>query len=335
MVRLENLADVAKQFVLVRLTRIDQADLGLFQFDYDLTLAFFFLNAQEQIYGRYGGRDARGPDTRQSLAGLRNAMLAALRAHRQRDISAALQRRGEPLYIRDLPAARNYRGCIHCHQAKEILYDSSTEEQRAASQVIFRYPLPDNLGFVLDIDQGNVVQKVLRDSAASRAGLRPADTVLTLNGLPVHSIADAQFALDRSPVAGSIDIRWLRQGKPMAAALRLPAGWRKSDLRWRPSMRYMVPSARVFGRDLTPQERSQFGLTATQLAFWQKYPVSTQAQDAGVQEEDIILGFDGKVLEMEAYDFLRYVERNYLVGDRVQIDIIRDGQRIQLPMRLR
>jgi S1-C subfamily serine protease len=38
---------------------------------------------------------------------------------------------------------------------------------------------------------------------------------------------------------------------------------------------------------------------------------------------------------MEAYDFVGYVRENYLAGDRVLIDVLRDGQRLQLPMTLR
>jgi len=54
----------------VRLDRIADSDLKIFEFDYDLTMMVFFINADEQVIGRYGGRDADGPDTRQSLAGL-------------------------------------------------------------------------------------------------------------------------------------------------------------------------------------------------------------------------------------------------------------------------
>src|SRR5262249_58844249 len=80
-VRLEKIKDVADKFVRVRLPRIDDSDLNLFEFDYDLTFMVFFLNAGERIYGRYGGRDGRGPDTRMSLAGLHHAMGAALDTH--------------------------------------------------------------------------------------------------------------------------------------------------------------------------------------------------------------------------------------------------------------
>ena len=77
-VRLEGIKEVADAFVRVRLDRLADSDLSLFEFDYDLTLMIFFLNSDEQILGRYGGRDGKGADTRQSLAGLNYSMQQAL-----------------------------------------------------------------------------------------------------------------------------------------------------------------------------------------------------------------------------------------------------------------
>jgi S1-C subfamily serine protease len=56
---------------------------------------------------------------------------------------------------------------------------------------------------------------------------------------------------------------------------------------------------------------------------------------AGIRPGDVILGFDDKQLEMDAYDFLDYVALNYIVGDEVQVNIVRDGKPLKLPMRLR
>jgi hypothetical protein len=69
---------VANQFVCVRLIKITGVDLNLFDFDYDLTWMAFFLNPNEKVLGRYGGRDAYGPDSRLSLKGLRFALTHAL-----------------------------------------------------------------------------------------------------------------------------------------------------------------------------------------------------------------------------------------------------------------
>jgi S1-C subfamily serine protease len=54
------------------------------------------------------------------------------------------------------------------------------------------------------------------------------------------------------------------------------------------------------------------------------------ARAAGIHPGDIITGIDGKRLEMDTVDFLRYVERHYLVGDRVMVNILRYGKRMDL-----
>src|SRR6185369_4313571 len=90
--------DVADRFVRVRLTRVQGADLSLFEFDYDLTWAGFFLSADEVVYGRYGGRDATSDDGRLSLAGLKYAAERALERHAATPRAAA---RGKPVFVED------------------------------------------------------------------------------------------------------------------------------------------------------------------------------------------------------------------------------------------
>ena len=318
--------------MLVRRTLIDDADLSLFKFDYDLTFMVFFLNAAENIYGRYGGRDALGPDSRQSLAGLRYAAAAALKAHHQR--RSIQSERAEPMVIRDFPAA-GHRRCVHCHEAKEIMNDQLRKEGKWTRELIWRYPLPDNLGLILEVDRGNKVDRVAPNSPAARMGILAGDVVHSMDGMPIHSFADAQYALDRAPSKGSLKLSWQRGERVFTGELELPEGWRETDIRWRASMRTVIPSARVYGRDLTAEERTAHGRTATELAFWQGYPVSSIAKKAGIREGDIILGFDGQQLELEAYDFLGYVRRNYLVGDRVKVNLIRDKRPLSIPMVLR
>ena len=58
----------------MRVTRIEGSDLNQFKFDYDLTFMVFFLDSQGRIVSRYGGRDSRNADNRQSLEGLAHVM---------------------------------------------------------------------------------------------------------------------------------------------------------------------------------------------------------------------------------------------------------------------
>lgn len=294
----------------------------------------FFLTSDEQILGRYGGRDASGPDNRQSLAGLRYSMQAALRSFKQAEKSTTASRE-PPRFVRDFRAARGRNRCTHCHEVKELAYDELRRDGKWSRDLLWRYPLPDNLGLILEVDRGDVVEQVKPDSPAAQAGLEKGDVIETLGGQPVNSLGDAQFILDKAPKEGEIVVSWRRGSELLMQSLPLPAGWRRSDISWRPSMMHMVPSARLYGRDLKADERQRYGLSDKQLAFWQKRPIHKQAREAGIVENDIILGFDGKQLQMEAYDFLKYVRQNYVVGEKVTVNLIRNGKRLDLPMELK
>ena len=67
------------KFVCVRLVQANALDLTLFQFDYDLTFAAFFMNADKTIYGRYGTRSERKDATKDiPIESFREALAAAL-----------------------------------------------------------------------------------------------------------------------------------------------------------------------------------------------------------------------------------------------------------------
>jgi hypothetical protein len=328
---------VAKQFVCVRLIRITGVDLNLFDFDYDLTWMAFFLSPDEKVYGRYGGRDASGPDARLSLAGLRHALGAALAAHRREGQAKPPPRPGKLLLAENYPAARRLGngGCIHCHQVNEFRREARKAAGEWRREDLWAYPLPENAGLTLDVDRGDRVRLVRPESPAARTGLRPGDTLKRLNGLPVASFADVQYALHRAPAKGQVAVRWLRDGKEMAGQLGLAEGWKKTNLTWRPSLLDILPSLTVYGTELTAAEKKQLGLSANRLAFRQDSTVHRAAKAAGVRAGDVIVGIDGQVMEMTLPEFLAYVRRNHLVGDRITLNVLRAGKRVDLPMTLR
>lgn len=318
----------------VRLTRIDSLDLNLFDFDYDLTFAVFFLSAEEKVYGRYGGRDGEGPDRLQSLAGLHYTMKSVLRMHERAEKVFAPKSQETPKFIRDIAPRGIGRDCMHCHHVREVLDSSLRKAGKWSADLFWRYPFPENVGLQLEIDRGNVVKEVKDKTPASAAGMKAGDVVRRLNGVPVHSLADAQYALERAPKAGSIDVIWERDAKVLEEKLALQEGWRKTDISWRPSRSLVVPTAPVYGKDLSAEEKKTLGLSAKQLAFRQRDYVLVQAQQAGIRPGDIVVGIDDKALEMGVEEFHRHVKAHYLVGDRVTIQIIRDGKRMNLEMKL-
>ena len=326
---------MADQFVRVRLTRIAGYDLNVFEFDYDLTWAAFFMNASNKIHGRFGGRDAQGPDTRNHLDGLRHALKAALVAHQEELKNPMPPPAKKPFGIESVKTARQFKGCIHCHYVKEIQWAEQKTNGTWNRDDVWAYPLPENLGITLALERGDTVKAVAPKSPADKAGLRAGDLLQLLGGVTIHSFADAQYALHKAPVKGTINVSWLREGEPREAVLPLADGWRKTNITWRPSMLGFLPSLRVYGDDLSAKEKKALGLDDKRLAFRQEIPVHIASKAAGLRSGDVIVGINGLTLEMGVDDFLGYVRRNFLIGDPVTLDVLRDGKALSLPIKLK
>jgi serine protease Do len=327
---------VAKQFVLVRITRMRGVDLDLFDFDYDLTWMGFFLHPDGTIYGRYGGRDADSAESRVSLAGLRYALEAALARHRRMEIHPPPAETKPPRMAEQYPAARRLpeRACIHCHQVYDLRRESLQAAGKWRLDDLWVYPLPENIGLTLDVDRGDRVARVATDSPADRAGIQAGDRLLTIDDRPIASFADVQYALHRAPARGTLTLAWQHDKETRKRELPLIEGWRKTDISWRWSLRGVDPPPWVHGDDLSAEEKKALGLSAQRLAFRQGPFVSDPARRAGIRQNDIVLGVDGKQLDMSERQFAAYVRVNYRVGDRVTYNILRRGQRLEVPLTL-
>ncbi len=303
-------------------------DLRRFEFDHDLTWYAFLLNADETIYGRYGGRDATGAESRMSTKGLRYAMDRALEAHKSPPEPHPFP--GKPVRAEDFEAAKSHRGCIHCHNVNEFRRADLKALGSWDRNSIWVYPLPENVGVTLDIDVGNRVKAVAAGSAADRAGLKTGDYLAKLNGYRVSSFGDASFSLHKAPGKGPIPVSWMRDGKEHSASLEVADGWRKTNLTWRPSMLDLLPSVPFSGDDLTAAEKRSLGLTEKRAAIRQDAEVHSSLKAAGVKGGDVVIGFDGQSVDGTIRDLLGFVRRTYLVGDEIAINLVRDGKRIDL-----
>lgn len=316
------------------MTKMQGSDLTIFDFDYDLTWAAFFLNANGKIYGRYGGRDEGPAEKGLSLKGLKYAMRAALESHRRDPDGKPTPVAKDVDKVEKYAAAKRVKNCIHCHQVWDFRREALTKAGRWTRDEVWVYPPPANIGLELDIDQGDRIERVVPKSIASVTGLRNGDVLQTLNSLPIHSYGDVQYALHRSPKTGTVPVVWQRDGQTMRGQLRLNAGWRETDISWRASMWSLEPQAFVYGRDLTAAAKRKLGLAADRLAFTQGNFVPNESRKAGIRGKDIIIGIDGKELKMKMLQFNAWVRLNHKVGDRITFDVIRNGKPMKIPLTL-
>src|SRR5262249_22137940 len=148
-VRLDKeIAELANEFVLVRGVNMRGVNLNVFEFDYDLTWMAFLMNADEKVYGRFGGRNADSADEYLTLGGLKGAMREARAAFRRDPMASGPAAERPPRTVEHYPAAKRLRAnaCVHCHQ----VWDFRREEMKAAGKwnldEVWVYPLPDNVG---------------------------------------------------------------------------------------------------------------------------------------------------------------------------------------------
>ena len=318
----------------VRLVRIDTSNLRLFEFDYDVTMMTFLLSPDERVYARYGGREADNAESQQSVAGLRCVLEQVLQEHRAKTPRVAPRAAGPDWTIRDV-APDQFGGCIHCHQAREIIRFRLKADKKWTAQREFRFPPPSAIGVAFDVDRANVIRSITRHSPADLAGLKPDDVLTELNSVPVHSFGDAQFALDRATWTGEISVKWERAGHGHTGVIPLKAGWKRTDISWRRSLSNQLGYSRLSGTDLSANEKQALGLSPDQLAFRQRQGVHRQPAAAGIQPGDIILGINKQTPQLTEYDFENWVKSRYIRGETVTVDFLRNGERLSVKMPLK
>lgn len=349
------------QFVCVRQVSTNGLDLKTFQYDTDQSFAVFMLNADGTIYGRFGTRSHRTEWLEDvSLPGMAKALEGALALHRDypNNKAALAGKRGKPLEV-DSPeqypllkdqytSTINYQGdvvksCIHCHQ----IGDAQRDFYRAAGKpipekVLFPYPHPKTLGLILDPEEKATVKQVSEGSLAEEAGLKAGDKIQTLQGQPILSIADVQWVLHNTdPKGGTLSFVVERNGKPAEVKLTLEEGWRRTgDIAWRATawgLRRMTTGGLKVD-PLPKEQRDKLKLDADQMALLVQhvgqYGPHAAAKNAGFQQGDIIVEFDGRTDLMTDSALLAYGVTERKPGDQVSVTVLRNGKRqsLKLPM---
>ncbi len=333
-------------------------DLTLFQFDYDLTFAAFFMNADKTVYGRFGSRsDHKEAEKDISVEGFRQALSAALTLHRNYPANKAslAGKQPRPVQFRrpeDFPALAgkyqpsiSYTGkvaqsCLHCHQvrdAERVLYRA--EKKPIPDEVLYPWPMPDLIGLGLDPREKTTVRQVT--SFAAQAGFRIGDQLTSLAAQPLLSIADVQWILHHTPPKAALRAEVLRAGQPVSLTLNLPDGWRlKNDLSWRTTtwdLRRMATGGLVL-QDLADAERDRRNLSRDTMAllveYVGQYNDHAAGKRAGFQKDDIILSLDSQSARTTESELFRYLFQQKTKGDRVRATVLRNGskQTLELPM---
>jgi serine protease Do len=340
-----------EKFVSVRQVEMKGVDLSLFQFDHDLNWAGMFINADGVVYARYGTQSAEGSDAYNSIDGLLNTMNRVLELHANYPKNAAelKGKRGAPRPVSnalELPGLRNPEkyakqtersNCIHCHNIHDAEYQNALNNGTFSIEMLWKYPLPDNLGLKIDRISGVRIDKVEPGSAAARAGLKADEEIVRMNGQRITSIADMQWVLHNLP-NGDTQVEF-ETGKTGKHTVPLKAGWKRHDFSWRGSMWNAPPRIEVYLPALDAEARKKRGLPESDAALEVRWinrdgAGGRQALKDGLREKDVFIALDGKPLPANTRQFHMHVKLNYKVGDILPLTILRDGRREELKIHL-
>jgi hypothetical protein len=318
-----------------------------------MTLVAFFLNADRTIYGRYGTKHARDS----SLDGLLHAAEGALALHRRHPADkAALAGKTGPAPAWKTPELmpalqKRHRqgdvssyGCIHCHTVREGEMTSRwMAGEKLPDRLLWQYPLPNALGLGVDPKDGQSVKTVSNGSAAQAAGVQPGDRLLRVDGQPILSVFDVQWALHQATEPGAVALELQRGGRPVSVSLPLAEGWRRRIGFHRNNTTSLLQFAIAgfFADALSGDEKQKRGLDAGALALRVSYLPGAKDPDpnlnavkAGLRTGDVIVEADQIKTRVTADEWLTYLLQQKKPGDTLDLTILRAGatQKLRIPL---
>ena len=313
--------------------------MGLYDFDPHASVFFFIVSPDEDIYLRYGGRDAVAADSYLDLASLELALERGLEQHARWRAGELRERpRPAPFYPRDIEALQKTemsgrRSCVECHHIGD--YQAAEMEARGKldkPRTMFRSPDIRTIGIHLDVPQGLTVARA--SGAAAQAGLSAGDEIVALNESAVLTFGDFLYAYDALDRAGTeLRLRVDRGGARLDLRVSLPPLWWVYDIGFR---RWSIDPMTYFDSEpLSTERKSELGLPADGLAC-----VVTSVSRRALALElhtlepgDVIYSVADAQAGPRGESCELFIKLNVRAGSAVSLGVIRSGERIEMSMR--
>ncbi len=343
------LKEVLRNFVTVRLTSIRDIDLRLFPIDgfQDLDLSWWgwFFSPEGRTYGIYGGRDHVSDTTRMSVASLTltcNRILAHHYDSRRNDWNidgpipdlsntpiTPLQLPGWKSWYSKAPQEYQEQTCLHCHQVSEVLRQPLIDKKLFNKHTDFDiWPLPENVGLIVNRDHGLLVDSVIPNSPAYKAGIIRNDILGAAGNRKLFSQADFMGVLHRGPKGkGTIPIYWLRGDEILKGQLELEDGWRKTILEWRKSVAEAAVGAHWGGGwplRANSELRRKFKIANGEMSInpWFGNKPKGRAYEAGLRPFHTVIAVNGEKPEKHGRAFNLWFRMNYEPDDQITLTVL-------------
>jgi serine protease Do len=341
-----DLTPLLRRFVTVRMTDAAELDERYFPYrghqDLDLSWWGYFLSPEGRVYGVFGGKDHVSDSTRISERALVNSLKRVLQHHYDPrrpswEIDGPLPDLGAPVrgprateHFEAFETERPWMGkqnCVHCHQVGDLLHFSSMKNGNFDLRVYTQpWPLPENVGLIVDRDDGLLVTQVEVGSPADRAGLEVGDRLGMAGGRRLFGQADFRGVLHRASYdADQIPVAWLRGNKVHHAELRVAPGWREAKNSWRKTIYEGVygPHLGFFPIAGPNQGKGSMSFRAF-MGNNEKRP-NNPWFPTGLRPHMEIVEVNGESSDWNSREFIAWFRLNHKAGDLVKIKT-RDGK---------
>ena len=317
---------------------MDRVNLALFDHDKYNTLYFYAMNADEQIYLRYGGRDSSGHTAYLDLDSLALALQQGLELH-EKYKAGDLPAKPKPdaIYPTDFPLLMQRTlgagRCVECHLIADFR-NQQRELDGIGDRRAYMYRSPDikRVGIRLDVPRGLIVGEA--SGAAAAAGVRAEDLITHIEDERVYTFGDLQYHYDRlDRDAKQVHLVVERDGEQNAVTVELPPYWWFGNL----SYRQWTIEPRVYfeSQPLTPAEKRALDLPEEGFAsrVTEVEGIAALMGAHNLEEGDIVYSVDGEHRDEHADRVELHIKLRKQSGADVELGVIRDGERTTMPLK--
>lgn len=189
--------------------------------------------------------------------------------------------------------------------------------------------------FDLDVPYGAIINEVVEDSPAEKAGLQSGDVVISLNDNKITDADDLTDVMYETAPGDRLELVIIRDGREQSIILDAGEAPRRERVTYHrfyhdDEERVVVPELPTTRRaylgvsldNLNEQLGAYFGVDEGKGALVTEVMEDSPAEKAGLKAGDVIVSIDGEPVG-DASD-VRNLIRDYEKGDQIDIAIIRD-----------